>query len=401
MKPKTVISLLVVVLILAGTSYFLLKDQSSNKNQNQMGTELMKDLPLNDISAITIFGPKGSVELMRGPSVWHVKNKYEYPADFGQIVDLTKKIKRIKIGRTFVAKDDTLARQKLYDPKNQNASDDRKGVRITLFNQKKKTIADLILGNTRQTSSDGSGQYLRHADKNTVYLVNDNFSLVEQKPEEWLEKEVINIDSKEIKAITCYVNDSGQRLYQLERKEEGAAPKLSFPPKKGVVDTHKVDQIFESLSPLNIEDISGPPRKAEEPLPRTFARLEYQLYNGKIITVYPSSHSEKDPESAQYQVVLTMDYTQPETPETAETSKTTPKKDVDDKTDDQNTKTDSREKNKTKEIESPEDIKKEAVALNEKLKIWTFELAKWQYDGFIISKEGLMESKKENSIPSN
>lgn len=401
MKPKTVISLLTVVLILAGTSYFLLNDRSSNKNKNQMGTELMKDLPLNAISAITVFGPKGSVELKRGPSVWQVKNRYEYPADFGQIVDLTKKIKRTKVGRTFVAEDETLARQKLYDPKDQNASDDQKGIRITLFDQKGKTIADLILGNTRQESSGGSGQYLRHADEKTVYLVNDNFSLLEQKPEEWLEKEVINIESKEIKAINCYADDSDQPLYRLERKERGTAPKLSSPPKKGVVDTHKVDQVFESLSPLNIEDISGPPRKVEDPLPKTSARLEYQLYDGKIITVYPSSHSEKDPEAAQYQVILTMDYTQPEAPDTTETSKTTPKKDADKKADDQSTKTDSSEKNKKKEAKSSEDIKKEAMALNEKLQVWTFKLAKWQYDGFIISKEGLMETKKGNNTPSN
>jgi len=366
-----------------------------------MGTELMKDLPLNAIAAITIFGPKGSVELRRGPSVWQVKNRYEYPADFGKIVDLTKKIKRTKIGRTFAATDETLTRQKLCDPKDQNASDDQKGIRITLFDQKEKTIADLILGNTRQESSGGSGQYLRYADGKTVYLVNDNFSLLEQKPEEWLEKEVINIDSKEIKAIHCYAGDSDQPLYRLERKEQGAAPKLSSPPKKGVVDTHKVDQVFESLSPLNIEDISGPPRKVEDPLPKTSTRLEYQLYDGKIITVYPSSHSEKDSETAQYQVALTMDYIQPQTPDTPETSKTTPKKDADNKADDQSTKTDSSKNNKKKEAKSSEDIKKEAMALNEKLQVWTFELAKWQYDGFITSKEGLMEAKKDNNNPSN
>jgi hypothetical protein len=175
MKPKTVISLLAVVLILAAASYFLLNDQNSNKKQGQMGAELMQDLPLNDIAAIAIFGPKGSVKLVRGPAVWQVENKYNYPADFSKIIELTKNIKHIKVGRSFQATDDSLTRQKLFDPKDEKAPIDQKGVRITLADDKNKPLADLIIGNTRQTSSGGSGQYLRKANEKTIYLAKDNF----------------------------------------------------------------------------------------------------------------------------------------------------------------------------------------------------------------------------------
>jgi hypothetical protein len=395
MKPKTVISLLAVVLILAAASYFLLNDQTSNKKQGQMGAELMQDLPLNDIAAIAIFGPKGSVKLVRGPAVWQVENKYNYPADFSKIIELTKNIKHIKVGRSFQATDDSLTRQKLFDPKDEKAPIDQKGVRITLADDKNKPLADLIIGNTRQTSSGGSGQYLRKANEKTIYLAKDNFPLLEQKPEAWLEKKIINLDAKEIKAVNCFADDSDQLRYHLERPERTKAPKLISAPQKGTVDSNKIEQVFEALSPLNIDDINGPPRKADDPLPKTPARLEYQLYNGKIITIYPASQSVDNPKKALYQMTLTMDYRQPESSMTSNPSKNNPKqKEGSHKTDAKDAKTKGSEN--SKKTKSSEEIKKEVMASNAKLKIWTFKLAKWQYDSFITSKEGLMETNKEN-----
>ena len=397
MKPKTVISLLAVVLILAAASYFLLNDQNSNKKQGQMGAELMQDLPLNDIAAITIFGPKGSVKLVRGPVLWQVENKYNYPADFSKIIELTKNIKRIKVGRSFQATDDSLTRQKLFDPKDEKASNDRKGVRITLADNKDKPLADLIIGNTRQTSSGGSGQYLRKANEKTIYLAKDNFPLLEQKPEAWLEKKIINLDAKEIKAVNCFADDSDQLRYHLERPERTQAPKLISAPQKGTVDSNKIEQVFEALSPLNIDDINGPPRKADDPLPKTPARLEYQLYNGKIITIYPASQSAGDPKKANYQVTLTMDYRQPKSTDSSKPSKKNQQPDEGtNKTDVKGAKTKSSENIKKTKTKSPEEIKKEVMASNAKLKIWTFKLAKWQYDSFITSTTGLMETNKEN-----
>ena len=397
MKPKTVISLLAVVLILAAASYFLLNDQTSNKKQSQMGAELLQDLPLNNIAAITIYGPEGSVMLAHGPSVWQVENKYNYPADFGKIIELTKKIKRIKVGRSFQATDDSLTRQKLYDPKDEKTPNDRKGIRITLSDDKDKPLADLIIGKTRQTSSDGGGQYLRKADGKTIYLVKDNFSLLEQKPEAWLEKEIINIDAHEIKAVSCFSADSDQPRYRLERRERTKAPRLVSVSQKGLVDSNKVDQVFEALSPLNIDDISGPPRKADDPLPKTSARLEYELYNGKILTIYPASRSVDDPKKSTYQVTLTMDYHQPKSSDSSKPPEKNQQKDEgSNKTDVKGAKTKSSENNKNTKAKSPEEIKKEVMASNAKLKIWTFKLAKWQYDSFITLKKDLMETNKEN-----
>ncbi|MGD9213026.1 MAG: DUF4340 domain-containing protein, partial [Desulfobacteraceae bacterium] len=151
MKPKTVISLFAVVLILAATSYFLLNKKSSGKKENSMGIEFMQDLPVNDIANITIQSVDNLVELERGPSVWQVKNKHGFPADFEKISELVKKLKRLKSGRTFEATEDVLARQKLYDPKDEKAKGDQKGIRVTFTNEKDEKLADLILGSNRQT----------------------------------------------------------------------------------------------------------------------------------------------------------------------------------------------------------------------------------------------------------
>lgn len=395
MKPKTVISLLAVVLILAAASYFLLKDPSNDNQNGLMGAKFAKDLPINEIASITIHSPEQTVELEKGPAVWQVKNRFGYPADFSKISDLLKKIKRLKVGRTFEADNDVLGRQKLYDPKGNKAEKDQKGIRITLADESNKTISDLILGESRQ----GNSQYIRHAAENTVYLVNDTFSFLEQDPANWLESEIINIDGQEVKAVNCYTQDSDKPLYSLQRPEIDKAPELVSPPEEGSVDSNKIDQVFQALSPLNLEDVSGPSRDKNADLPKVSAHLEYHLYDGKIISVYPSAAPGEKPEDSKYRVVLTAGYTQPETTPDLQTSEQGQE-------DEKNTNTDSKtaededetgEKAPQSEAKSPEEVQKEALALNDKLKVWTFEIAKWQYDSFITTQEGLMEVKEESA----
>ncbi len=395
MKPKTVISLLAVVLILAAASYFLLNTNSPKKQDDQMGSEFFKDLPVNDIAAVTIHTSQDKVELKRGPEVWVVKNRHEYPADFVKISDFIKKIKRLKIGRVFEANDDVLNRQKLHSPQDQKASEDQKGTRISLFDEKAKPIADFILGNSREGANGGGGQYMRYSDKNTVYLVSDNFSFLEQKPEEWLEREVINVDGKEIEKVTCYGKKSDEVLYQLARKEHKKSPELISPPKNETVDKNKIDQVFDALGPLNIEDINGPPRKAAEPLPNASASLVYQLYDGRMITVHPSTKQGDTPENSEYYLTLKVDYAKPKS-----TQETEPPPDKDEKeaedADKKSGESDGKDDSDTKS-KSAEEVAKEAKALNDKLRAWTFKIAKWQYDSFILSQEGLMQTKEENT----
>ncbi len=395
MKPKTVISLLAVVLILTAVSYFLLTTSSPNKQKNQMGSELFKDLPVNDIAAVTIHSSQGKVELTRGPEVWKVKNRHEYPADFDKISDFLKKIKRLKIGRVFEANDDVLNRQKLHDPQDEKVKEDQKGTRISLFDDNAKLIADFILGSNRQADAGGGGQYMRYSDKKTVYLVSDSFSFLEQKPEEWLEREVVDIDGQEVEKVTCYARNSDDILYQLARQEQGKSPELISPPANAEVDKNKIDQVFEALSPLNIEDISGPPRNAEEPQPESSASLAYQLYDGRVITVHPLLKQGDTPENSEYHVTLKVDYTEPPSTEKAEQPKNQNEKKANE--DDKKSGESEEKDGSDTKIKSAEEVAKEAKALNDKLNVWTFKIAKWQYDSFILSQEGLMQAEETDT----
>ncbi|MBW2201914.1 MAG: hypothetical protein JRF71_13975, partial [Deltaproteobacteria bacterium] len=108
MKSKTFIILLIIACTLSLFAIFISSRSKPEKKQTALGEQLFYRLPVNEIAAITIESPDGTVMLEKGKSVWVVKNRFNYPADFAMIADLIKKIRGIKIGRSFAASEETI-----------------------------------------------------------------------------------------------------------------------------------------------------------------------------------------------------------------------------------------------------------------------------------------------------
>jgi len=66
MKPRSFIVLLVVCAVLAGASYWVLNQNGSAPNgDDRAGEPLLADLPVNDITEITIQAPESAVRLTK------------------------------------------------------------------------------------------------------------------------------------------------------------------------------------------------------------------------------------------------------------------------------------------------------------------------------------------------
>ncbi len=366
MKGKTFLILLVVAGLLVSVWLFGSGDDK-HTGAVKIGDKLLPELPVNAVASMTIADPESQVTLIKGDKVWQVQDRDGYPANFDEIRDTVVKLSRLKIGRRFSASPESLTRLSLLAPS--DAKDAGGGMQITLKEPSGQTIADLILGQNRQTDSGGSGgQYIKKVDADTVFLVDGSFRFLKAAPAQWLKKEILNVDAEEVASVVCYAGGASNPVYTLSRSQKGETARMRPIPSGRTVDAAKIDQVFDALAPLTLDDVQagdGKPPVATSDGPR----LVYQLYDGRRISLIPASDGKE-----RYTLRVT-----------AEDSKA-PAADAD-------ASPPADEKTPAGEAASP--APQTAQQLNDALSPWIFSIKKWQFDSLITQPEALLEAVKE------
>jgi hypothetical protein len=374
MKGKTFGILLVAAALLVGVA---LLRQGSDKTADDvmMGKKLFADLPVNQVASVSIAKAGDRVSMVRGEKTWQVQERSGYPADFGELRDMVVNLSRLKIGRSFAGTPESLARLALLPPSPDASSGT--GTAVTLKDAAGKVLADVILGQTRDANGGGSGgQYLKRADSDTVYLVDGNFRFLKTTPTEWLAKDILDIDGKDVRSVTCYVAGGAEPVYRLTRASAGEPAALTPMPDGRTVNMAKIDQVMDAISPLTLDDVAS----ADAPPPADGSRLVYQLFDGREITLYPAA-GENDSYSvrvAAAQLPVAVD------------AKPEPAAD----TDAAAAPADAASANAS--ADTPP-VVKTAQEINEALGPWVFTIKKWQYDSLITDPVNLLEAPESTS----
>ena len=370
MKGKTFLMLLAAAGILVALWLFRSADDEYT-GAVKMGDKLFADLPVNAVASMTIADSESKVTLVKGDKVWQVQDRSGYPANFDEIRDTVVKLSRLKIGRSFSASPESLTRLSLLAPSDANASGG--GTQITLKDQSGKIIADVIMGQTRETDNGGSGgQYLKKVDADTVFLVDGSFRFLKTAPAQWLKKEILDINAEDVASVVCYAGDSRNPVYSLLRPQKGETARMTPVPAGRTVDSAKIDQVFDALAPLTLDDVragdgEAPAAESDQP------RLVYHLYDGRQITIFPAS----DGKESYTLRVAAEDSTAPTQAASAVESQPADEK--------------------AQAGETAAAATQTARQLNEALRPWVFSLKKWQFDSFITQPESLLEAVKEEA----
>lgn len=431
MKSKTFLILIVVLCVLGVAAYFVLDRKTPAKKTSMMGEKPFGELPLHDIAAIRIVsieeGELRTVGLQKEDSGWTVADRFGYPADFKSISDLVEKFTESKIGRAFEAADDSLSRLSLEAPEKQEAGDDAKGMRIKLLAADEKPLADVIIGEERESSSGMGGQYLKPAGEKTVYLVDQSFRFVDKKPEQWLKTDLLDIKAEDVESVVCATANESSTVYEAARPERGKGPELKNALADRKIKNRSVNSLFEVLAALTITDVAGvsgeiPPEKTGF---GTLPHLEYRLFDGTIYRLYPGNQAEGGEEG--YYLKIEVDYEEPKPVAKEENAKeeaaaeaTEPEKDeaalpkaeiaTDEQTGDAEASGDagktetaesaaSAEKIEPENEINPEELALEAEKLNEKLSKWVYVVSDWVHKSMITDPEGFYEEKKAEAEP--
>lgn len=376
MKLKTIVILLIVFGILASVSYLVVSRQESKNRNSEMGEKLFSNLPVDKISSITIQSTHGNVILKNTSSIWVVENKLNYFADFSLITQFVYQLTSSKIGRSFEASPESILRLGLISPEEKEAKDEQKGIQVTIADDEGTVLEDFIIGKSRRMTVGSGGHYIMLLKTSTIYLVDKLFDDLKKTPKEWIKKDLIDINEKDVEKITCYSSEQ-KPLYTLIRLEKDADLTFVDIPEDQKLDTAIIDDILTTLSPLSIEDVVG--RSDDNNLLTVDYTLpfEYRLFNGTVYRVTPGKSpvkskgpnekdtNQKDSNKSKYYIRVKVD-------QNATIAKT-----GDD------------------ELSSLEDhapINRDSM--NQTIGNWVYEIPEWKFERFITNPENLFEKKE-------
>ena len=295
MNRKQLTLLIILGVVLGGLGYNVYRKRQSGYERGAdkaEGQKLLQGVPesaLNDVAQITVKQGASEVNLAKAGSIWTVKERGGYPANFNNISELVRKLWDLKVTRKVEVGPSRLAKLKLTK---------EDGALLDLKDDKGKSLASVTLG--AQTSKEAgedsqfgggsfpNGRYvMRGDDIKTVALVSDALS-VETKPEEWLSKDWFKVEK--IKAITV-IGPVATNNWKLSRETESGEWKLADAKPAEALDSGKASGLNWLLATPSFTDVIIDPKpeatgftNATTATINTFEGFTYTFKLGKAAT---------------------------------------------------------------------------------------------------------------------
>jgi hypothetical protein len=262
MNRKQVVSLIIAVVVIGGAGLLVYKNKNKSweASGGQLGGKVVKNFPMNDVEHIKIKQYAGEVNLAKKNDTWVVQERNGYPANFGNISDLLKKVWELKVAQPVRVGEKQLARLELTAPeKGTNA-----GTLVEFKEKGGKTAAALLLGKKQMKESAGNSPYgggswpngrfiMVGNDPKTVAVVSEAFSNIEPKPEEWIEKEFFKIENHKSIAVTSPTPSNNWAVVKETPTNEW---KLADAKANEQLDTGKASGVTSALAYPSFDDIA-------------------------------------------------------------------------------------------------------------------------------------------------
>ncbi|MBC8096950.1 MAG: DUF4340 domain-containing protein, partial [Akkermansiaceae bacterium] len=221
MNRKQLGILLVLVAVLGAAGLILFKKQNAERSAGNsgIGQKLLGDLPVNDISRVTIQRGLAVVNLVKKDDVWRVSERQDYPANFSQLSEFLLKVRDLKAVQTEQVGPTQLPRLQLVPGQGTNSP-----VVVEFKGAGDKTISTLLLGKMHMNSgrspspmgdSGGfpDGRYvLVGTNSGSVAVISTPFDNIEPKPEDWLSKDLVRVEKAKSVEVNFPVATNSWRL---------------------------------------------------------------------------------------------------------------------------------------------------------------------------------------------
>lgn len=218
MMSKKSLAILAIITLVVGTAAWYLTEQRLPKTElakRPLYPELLNRV--NDIARIEVKTKDQDTVLVKQGEQWVIENRNRYPALFEKVKGAVLAIADLEILEGKTKNKELYPRLGVEDIETQGASSRQ----VVLIDQGGQPLAALIVGKKRTATSGRSipAFYVRKVGEPQALLVKGALEELPEKPIDWADQSLLNIDAKRIRAIT--IEPPGQGPLQIHRKDAG------------------------------------------------------------------------------------------------------------------------------------------------------------------------------------
>lgn len=206
MKPRTLLLLVVVALVLVGISQMSKRPvtRGAAEDTYRLGDQPFADLGLGTVTEIQMTGAGETATLHQVDGTWRVEEQYNYPADFDKLAELVRSLPDLKVGQQMSSDPGFLAEYGL-DPAGTTPPNT---LRLIADNE---TLSEVQVGTIRS----GGGQYIR-IDNEEIVLLDEALSAVSAEPASWLDRELLSIPENELERVIVTPDEGPSYTLEVE-----------------------------------------------------------------------------------------------------------------------------------------------------------------------------------------
>lgn len=270
MKAPGLLLLLAAAVILGAVAWFLHQRDAAEWRDESLpaGSALLPEIAVNEVAAVRLRGPDGSVTLRRGEKGWGVAERADYPASFEKVATLVRRLSDLTALQSVPVGEGDLGVLSLREP-GDGVPAEEGGLRVDLLAADGRELGGLILGKVQQTAPQGlpagfgnaaPGRYVKPASAGeAAYLVAEAFPDLAASPASWIETRFVRpglVERIEVKA------PGKDRSWTIEREAAGAPWRLTGLRKNEETETSKLLSVDSLLGGLSVADVPDGPEDA-------------------------------------------------------------------------------------------------------------------------------------------
>ncbi len=262
MNRKQLILILLAGAVLGGIGLYLNRQKSESFARTDKLTtdKLLGDFPVNDVAHITLRQHNSEVNLVKGET-WAVKERGEYAANSGDIIELARKLWDLRAAQSQTIGASQLGRMELLPP---DKGGSNSATLVELKGKDGKPIRSVLLGKKSMRGGGGdpmggggwpNGRWIYLPDKpGTAYLVSETFNEIEPKPERWLAKEFFKVEK--IRSVAVMFPQA-TNSWKFTRETESGEWKLADARPEEQLDAGKTSSLSHAMSWPSFTDIAA------------------------------------------------------------------------------------------------------------------------------------------------
>jgi len=381
MNRKQFLTLIVLGVLVGGLGLYFYKQRKGSfaPSSFQSDAKVIKDFPLNDIAHLRILQGSNEVNLVRGER-WTVKEKWNYPASFSDISEFLRKVWELKPVQQVEAGKSQYGRLQLLTPAEDSGTNS--GTLVEFKDAKDTTVKSVVLGKKHMKESQGGmfggggefpvGRYvLVPENPPRIWLVNETFSNIESRPEQWLDKDFIKVEK--VKSVSVTFPDKPDSSWSVSRETEAGEWKLLDPKEGEKFESSKASSLNYALSSPSFNDVLSPELKAEETGLAQGPAARLETFDGFVYNIRVGGGTNEDNRHLQVQVQGT--FAKERTPA------------ADEKPEDKD--------RLDKEFRDKTDKLQEKLNKEQSFGKWTYLVSKWTVDSLLKERASFMADAKE------